>query len=176
MFISKFSKPSLITYLGIVIGVVGLYCAAGHLPWAAVCLFLCAVCDFFDGRFARSFDRNEHEKKFGIAIDSLADTLLFLALPGVILFSFSGSVVAVLIACVYALCAITRLAVFTSEAEPDKKTAYYRGLPVTYAGFIIPLVYGAVALLPFAVAEAVLYIVYLALALLFVLNISVKKP
>ena len=177
IFISKFPKPALVTFLGIMLGVIGIYLATVDVQLSVLCLFLCAICDFFDGKFARSFKRTEHDKKFGIIIDSLADTLMFAALPCVILFNITSlSVAAVFIAVVYAVCGITRLAVFTAEASPDKKTEYYRGLPITCAGIIIPAVYFASTLTACIATEIIMLSIYLALAILFVLNIKVKKP
>jgi CDP-diacylglycerol--serine O-phosphatidyltransferase len=177
IFISKFSKPSLITYLGIAVSITGIYFATTDLRLSIVCLFACAVCDFFDGKFARSFKRNEYDKKFGIIIDSLTDVLMFVTLPCVILFcSTSFVAVAILVAIIYALCGITRLAVFTVETDPNKKTEFYRGLPTTCVGVIIPAVYFTTTLTTVFIAEIILLATYLALAVLFVLNIKVKKP
>ena len=185
IFISKFSKPSLITYFGIIIGVVGISFATVEIRLSLACLFICAVCDFFDGRFARRFKRTLQERKFGIVIDSLADTLAFVALPCVILFAATSLTVApIIVAAIYSLCGITRLTVFTAEADPDKKTEYYSGLPILCAGAIIPLVYSALSiinsLIPGLVSDLatdiILLLAYLALAALYVLNIKVKKP
>jgi CDP-diacylglycerol--serine O-phosphatidyltransferase len=85
IFITKFPRPSIVTYLGVITGILGIYLTNHNIGWPVVCLLLCAICDFFDGRFARSFKRSEQEKKFGVIIDSLADTLMFAALPSVIL-------------------------------------------------------------------------------------------
>ena len=41
----------------------------------------------FDGKVARMCKRTEEEKQFGIQIDSLADTINFIALPVVIMLS-----------------------------------------------------------------------------------------
>ncbi|MDR1196725.1 MAG: CDP-alcohol phosphatidyltransferase family protein [Candidatus Nomurabacteria bacterium] len=176
IFIARFSGPSVITYFGIIVGVLGIYLASSDINWSIACLFICAICDFFDGKFARLFRRNEQEKKFGIMIDSLADTLMFAALPSVILFSLYPSMASLVVGCVYALCGITRLAVFTSEAEPNKKLTHYRGLPITSAGFIIPVIYVMLTIFSWPAAEAVLYVTYAALSLLFILNIKVRKP
>jgi CDP-diacylglycerol--serine O-phosphatidyltransferase len=176
MFIGKFSKPSIITYIGIITGVVGIYFTPSNISLAIVCLFVCAICDFFDGKFARLFKRNDQEQRFGIAIDSLADTLMFAVLPCVILFSISQSVLSVIVATVYIACGITRLAIFTSEARPNRKTIYYKGLPITCAGFFIPPIYLICVLLLPELIEPIFYATYFVLAVLFVLNIKVKKP
>jgi len=173
--IAKPSKPSLITYFGIISSVVGFYFAFSDVKLATVCLFVCAIFDFFDGRFARTFKRSEDEKKFGIIIDSLADVLAFVALPCAILFAICGNYIfAIIIAILYALCGITRLTVFTAEADPNKKTKYYRGLPITVAGFLIPIIYLVFNLLASRLICCVLCVTYVILAILFVLNIRTQ--
>jgi CDP-diacylglycerol---serine O-phosphatidyltransferase len=172
IFITKFPVPALVTYASICCAMVGIGLSLTYVDWALVLLLVCAILDIGDGYFARSFERNVFEKKFGIAIDSLADTLAFIALPGAIFIIATGSVI---VPIVYALCGITRLAVFTAEASPNTTTKYYRGLPVTAAGFLIPVVYllgGVIGIDP-SISMSMVYIV---LAGLFVLNIKIKKP
>ena len=178
IFITKFSKASFLTYINIAVAVAGVYLVTVDIRLALACLFVCAVLDFFDGRFARSIkNRTEYDKKFGVIIDSLGDVLMFSALPSVILFNIiSCPIAAISIAIVYVSCGITRLSVFTVETEPGKKNAYYRGLPITTAGAIIPIAYFASLPTSDFAAEIIMLSVYLTLAVLFVLNIKVKKP
>jgi len=178
IFITKFFKASLITYINIVVAVIGVYLVAVDIRFALACLLVCAVLDFFDGRFARSIkNRTQYDKEFGVIIDSLGDVLMFAALPALILFNVVGCpIVAVVVAAFYVACGITRLSVFSVEAPTDGKVAYYRGLPITCAGVIIPVVYFASLLVPGFIAELVMVLMYIILAFLFVLNFKVKKP
>lgn len=173
--IIRFQKSALITYAGIGAAVVGLLFVADPLI-ALMCLVLCAICDMFDGAFARHFKRSEFEMRFGIAIDALADVLAFIALPVAIFMSTVplGAMSGVVL--VYALAGITRLAVFVAESSPGKKTEYYRGVPVTVAGIIIPAVYAMVALVNHDMLAPALGGTYLVFAILFILDIKVKKP
>jgi CDP-diacylglycerol--serine O-phosphatidyltransferase len=172
IFITKFPTPAILTYASISCSIVGISLAFTQISWAIALLFICAILDISDGIFARSFKRSLVEKKFGIAIDSLADVLAFVALPSVIFFTLSSTVI---VPIVYALCGITRLAVFTAEASPDTRIEYYRGLPITVAGFVIPV--GFVLCRTFGGIESLSMIwLYAVLAGLFVLNIHIKKP
>lgn len=169
--IIKFPTPAIVTFIGIVCAIIGIATVSARQDIALLCLFGCAIIDMLDGPFARRFTRTKEEKSFGIALDSLADVLAFVALPVALLLSLThSSLIAIITATLYALSGITRLAVFTSEASPTKKTRYYRGIPVTIAGLVLPAVY--------AIAPPIVFIVatYLLFALLFILNIPIKKP
>lgn len=176
MFIIRLQLSSLLTYASIASAVIGIS-YAHDLSVAFVCLLLCAFFDIFDGKFARLFrGRNALEKNFGIAIDSLADTLAFVALPVAIFASLHGVGLILIVPIIYALTGVTRLSVFTAEAMPDKTVTHYRGLPITLAGLIIPLTYLLTQPLAQPVQTLLMSAVYLALAFLFVANIRVKKP
>lgn len=176
MFITKFSVPSIITYLGAAVAVAGIYLANQNIELSILCLFIATFFDFFDGKFARKFKRSTQEMKFGIAIDSLVDVIAFIALPIIILFNLTSFNIAILIiAIIYTLSGITRLAVFTSEAKSGEKTLYYRGLPITFAGLVIPLTYIIISYIDNLNVVLTLSLVYLVLSFLFILNIKVKK-
>jgi CDP-diacylglycerol--serine O-phosphatidyltransferase len=177
LFIDRFHPSALLTYLGVVLataGITAIYFGQGHL--AVACLFCAGWCDLFDGKFARSFKRDEQDKRFGIAIDSLADVLSFAVLPCCIFLSLQPPWYLWVIPVAYVLCALTRLAVFDAEAQVGVTVTHYRGLPSTFAALIFPLVW----LLSFVLDPTVFLWVYAcALAVtagLFVLNIRVKKP
>lgn len=80
------------------------------------------LCDMFDGRVARTKkNRTAEQKGFGIQIDSLCDIVAFGILPAVITIVVCGSVwYAVLIAALYVLAGLIRLAYFnvTGGAAP----------------------------------------------------------
>ena len=180
LFIRRFPAPALVTYLGVGAGVVGLMMALqGEVMWAVGCLALAGVCDMFDGKFARCFKRSKEEKRFGVDIDSLADAVLFAALPAVIFFSLGMtewySVVAIAL---FVICGITRLAVFNAYADEDKPIKYYRGMPITMSAVIVPVAVGIGYLMDGLESKgfqwAMLGVVVVT-AILFVANIRVKK-
>ncbi len=137
-----------LTYLGVVSAVVGIGLAMyGRTSMAIVCLMISGFCDLFDGSVARTRERTESEKKFGIQIDSLADMICFGILPAAIGFSIGLTrwyEAAALI--LYVLAALIRLAYYNvteDELQFGENTSrvYYDGLPVTTAALIVPLVY-----------------------------------
>lgn len=146
-----------LTYLSAVLGVTGtLFGMAGEgHPWTAgVCLILCAILDGFDGRVARSKkNRTEQEKRYGIEIDSFADTISFGVLPCALVYALGKALapqlpqpcwaVYFVVAPLFVLAAVIRLASFNVEAEaapqkPHTGRKAFTGLPVTSSGFIWP--------------------------------------
>ena len=138
----------IMTYFGVVSAVLGIGLAMyGHTSMAVVCLMVSGFCDLFDGSIARTRERTEDEKKFGIQIDSLADLICFGVLPVAIGFSIGLThwyEAAALV--VYVLAALIRLAYYNVTEEElefceNTKRVYYDGLPVTTVAILIPMIY-----------------------------------
>lgn len=180
MFIGKYNKSLLITYIGVAASMAGIYFAFhGQVNYAMICLIFAGICDLFDGMFARRCKRTEEEKRFGIEIDTLADIINFVAFPIVICYSLGLSQwYHVVIYIVYALCGITRLGYFNMSAKSseEKPISYYRGLPVTYAALIFPLGWLTSLYLSAELFRLLYTIIMLFVALLFILNIKINKP
>lgn len=143
-----------LTYLSAALGVTGTLfgvAGSGH-PWTAgVCLILCAILDGFDGRVARSKkNRTEGEKRYGIEIDSFADTISFGLLPCALVYAMATALTPdvspaffaafYVIAPLFVLAAIIRLSSFNIQAGEalETGTKAFTGLPVTSSGFIWP--------------------------------------
>lgn len=181
MFIGKYNKSVILTYVGVAISIFGMVLALNkNINYAMLCLIVAGICDLFDGQIARMIKRTEEEKSFGVQIDSLADMIDFIAFP-IILFYALGltSWYHIALYVVYALCGITRLGyfnIFVAGVMAEEPVKYYSGLPVTYAALIFPLVW----LVSFVVRPGAFGIVFTAtmalVALLFVLNIKIAKP
>ena len=89
MFIGFYGASVILTYIGLAFAVVGMVFAfKGFIPASIMCLILSGVCDMFDGTVARACKRTDEEKKFGIQIDSLVDTVSFGVFPVIIGISF----------------------------------------------------------------------------------------
>ena len=184
MFIINIKKSVLVTYLGVIFGVLSMYFAFSKMAFSEGCylryslifLILAGVCDMFDGKVARMCKRTKEEKEFGIQIDSLADTVNFVALPVVIMLSLGmTSVVDVIIYALFILCGISRLGYFNVNASLDNPVKFYNGLPVTSTAIIYPIL----GLLHGQIPENTFCLVYiiatLITGLLFVLRIKVPK-
>lgn len=143
----------ILTYMSALSAVVGMgLTMAGHPIWATICLLFCGLCDMFDGKVARTKkNRSETEKAFGIQIDSLSDVIAFGVFPAVIVLSLCRDCwYAYLIAPLYALAGLIRLAYFNVTEEMRQKSSddvlkSYSGLPITSAALIFPIFFCTMA-------------------------------
>lgn len=174
----------ILTYLSVLSAVVGMnFAAKGACSAAILCLLFSGFCDAFDGIVARSKkNRTEDEKAFGVQIDSLCDAVSFGVFPALICYHM-GTSRALGFVCmfVYVLCAVIRLAFFNvieakrQQVEEGCNKAY-RGLPVTSISVIFPVFYCLNFVLPESLFIALLHVMLVLIAFLFVLDFSVKKP
>lgn len=177
MFIGVYNPTIWLTYIGVFCAVtgIGLLLCAGSMDTVMILLILSGVCDMFDGTIARRFKRTAQEKLFGIQLDSLADTVSFVAFPAaILLFVAKFHPVSAIVACFYVFAGIMRLGWFNVTTEENR--GFYQGLPVTFSALIFPLCYLVLRILRLEC----LHIVYPALSacvgLLFILNFRIKKP
>ena len=194
----------ILTYLSLMSGTIGIMpClnGMGHPYLGMFFLLFSGLCDTFDGKVARSKkDRTTQMKKFGIQIDSLSDLIAFGMLPACIgiamlrytmcipdlsgvtryLLTLQTQIVLSLIAVLYVLAAMIRLAYFNVMEEEDQNrdetgAKIYTGLPVTSAALIFPAV-----LLIHMLIRADLTFLYFGVMLitggLFISKIQIKKP
>jgi len=186
MFIGFYGASVILTYIGLAFAVVGMALAfLGHIPAAIMCLILSGVCDMFDGTVARACNRTERGKKFGVQIDSLVDTVSFGVFPIVlgICMGFTSRL-NIVVYVIYALAAVIRLAYFNVLTEETsvfnkkkkQKESFYFGLPVTSIAIILPFTYNLNIFMHPSIFVKAYPLVMLATAILFVLNIKIKKP
>lgn len=147
--IGFYNYTVILTYIGLASSLVGIYLAMDgkYITAAIVALMISGLCDMFDGKVARTRQRTEEEKKFGIQIDSLCDLICFGFLPAAIGYSIGMTKVHhIPIMVFFTLAAVIRLAYFNvMEESRQKKTnavrKEYEGLPVTSVALILPLFY-----------------------------------
>lgn len=184
MFIISLKKSVLVTYLGIIFGVLSMSFAITNLAFADVnnitysliFLILAGLCDLFDGKIARMCKRTDEEKAYGIQIDSLADTVNFVVLPVVIMLSLGMTApIEVVVFALYIICGIARLAVFNCNANLDEPVKFYTGLPVTSVAVIYPILGILYSVIPNNIYEIVSVIITFIVAVLFVSKIKVPK-
>ena len=177
----------------------------GHPYLGMFFLMFCGLCDAFDGKVARTKkDRTEQMKQFGIQIDSLSDLVAFGVLPACIGIAMLRSsiefsifpdfkflhladkstiikIILTVVAVLYALAAMIRLAFFNVLEEERQKTEgggvnkTYLGLPVTSAALVFPTI---LLIHIFCNADlTILYFIFLAIVgFLFVSKIQIQKP
>lgn len=183
--IGFYNYTVILTYMSLVSAVIGMVQASkGNFDMAVICLVISGICDAFDGMVARmKKDRTEDERNFGIQLDSLCDVVAFGVFPAMICY-FMGvdSIFGLVCVCLFSVCALIRLAFFNVLEAKRQQTEggggiakYYRGLPVTAIAIIFPPVYLLGRFLPQSVFMAVLHIMLVVVAFLFVLDFKVKK-
>ena len=179
MFIGKYNRSVILTYIGVLFGVTGIYFSlTGQLDQAMISLIIAGLCDLFDGSVARRFKRDAQELEFGKEIDALADTISFLALPLVLGLVISGSMVLpVIVYGCFVIAGIIRLAYFNiTGVEETTQGRNYHGLPVTYAALIFPLIYLPLSFLPAGILSILWPVSYLLVAAAFVIDLRIPKP
>ena len=172
-----------LTYLSLASALAGMVLGSrGRFTAAMLCLLLCGICDAFDGIVARTkADRTRQQVSFGIQIDSLVDVIAFGAFPAVLCYQMGGQQLPGLVCgLIYVLCAVIRLAFFNvteqqRQQEEGGVNKYYRGLPVTAASMLLPVFYILRFFIGKALFSTLFCILLAAMALLFVLDFSVKK-
>lgn len=181
MFIGKWNKSVILTYIGLVTSIVGMFLCyrfENSINWAISCLIIAGICDLFDGAIARKCKRTEEEKNFGIQLDSLVDTISFIALPVTILFKMQmNSWYQLIIIAIFAICGIARLAYFNISVEDNNTPVkYYCGLPVTFTALILPVFYLLKYAVPVDIFNVLYTVLVLVVAILNILNIKILKP
>ena len=182
MFIGKWNKSVILTYIGLAISILGMrICFSNNensINLAMVCLIIAGICDLFDGQIARKCKRTEQEKNFGIELDSLVDTIDFIALPTVLFLKLQMNTwYYYFVIVIFAICGIARLAYFNITIEDNSKPVeYYIGLPVTYTALIFPICYLLKYILPFNIFLVIYSVLIVFIAILNIIKIKIKKP
>lgn len=181
MIIGKWNKSVILTYIGLIFSIFGIFTCMtmpNSINIAMSCLIIAGICDLFDGFVARRCKRTEEEQKFGVELDSLVDVISFIIFPIVIFISLGLRKKYHLFAfLLFAICGIARLAYFNIKVEKlDEPVKYYTGLPVTYSALIFPLLYLIKNIFPLKIFNVIFTISIYIVSLLNVANIKVVKP
>ncbi len=176
--IGYFRKCDILTMLGTTIAFLGMYCAfKSHFCLAAFCLFLCGVCDSFDGTLARKYKYNKCQKEYGVQLDSLSDVICFGVLPAIITVLISNGFLSVIVCIFYMLAGVIRLAYFNMlHTTKTGKTGEYIGLPITTVAIVYPVVLVSLRLINSQLLSKVLPVILLILGILFISKFKLKKP
>lgn len=181
MFIGKWNKSVITTYLGLMFSILGIYLSfIGRTHYAFSCLIMAGICDMLDGTIARKCKRDESEKQFGIELDSLVDVISFLMFPIVIFFNEGlNKIYFVPLYILFATCGVARLAFFNITLEEENKNVpvkYYRGLPVTCSALVFPIMYLISLLLPASIYIIYMTVVMFIVSILYILDFKLRKP
>ena len=181
MLIGRYNKSVIITYLGVAAAVTAIFTAINRpadMYIVMALLLFAGLCDMFDGFVARKCKRDEEAKHFGIQIDSLSDMVGFVFLPVIIFIKMGHSKwYDIIIAAAFVLGGIIRLGYFNIGATTDAPVPYYRGLPVTTTALLVPMLWSLQSFINNDYDFGIIHSVFMAvIALLFVLNVRIKKP
>lgn len=115
--------------------------AGGDLYVAALYIFIAMIFDCLDGPVARL---SRHTSQFGAQLDSLADAISFGVAPAFLMLKFADSLhprLLWVIAVLYMLGAVLRLARFNVSKDGDEEHRWFSGLPSpAAAGMVASLV------------------------------------
>jgi len=181
MFISKFNRAFAVTSLGVIAAIIGMYCAIDqNLNYAILCLAIAGICDMFDGKIARKYNKTDEDSKYGIQIDSLADIFAFGVFPVVILITMGLTQwYYFIIYALFIINGISRLAYFNIMAEKSGPVKVFTGLPITSSSMSFPFFWLIITLLELDtdLLNIIFPILMLIMAVSFILNVKViKKP
>lgn len=190
LFVGFWHYGVILTYLSVAAAIVGIYFSVGgnkdpqpHI--GVICLLISGFCDAFDGAVARTRkNRTREDCMFGERIDSLSDLIAFGVAPTAIGFGMDiNRWFFIPVFVIYVLCALVRLAYFdvTEEIRMEDpncgKRKFYEGLPVTNAGFIVPMCYIIATMFSNGSVgyTATMILGYLVVAFLFIFRFKMPK-
>ncbi|HEY0450944.1 MAG TPA: CDP-diacylglycerol--serine O-phosphatidyltransferase [Actinophytocola sp.] len=135
--------PNALTVLAMCAGLSAVQFALSHNFAAAIAaIAVAAVLDSLDGRIARLLDATS---KMGAELDSLADAISFGVAPALVLYvwRFEGNRLGWVIALVFAVCIILRLARFNTllddTEQPPYAKEFFVGVPAPAGGLLLLL-------------------------------------
>jgi CDP-diacylglycerol--serine O-phosphatidyltransferase len=179
MILGAYNLACLVTLFGMVAAVAACMLAlGGYIELALVGLVFAGLADLFDGPIARRLERSEYEREFGIQLDTVVDVVAFVVTPFVVIFSTGlHSALGLSIMVLFLLSGAIRLAHFnTMKAQGDALSSHHRGLPVTYTALAFPILYVARDFWPASSFHALLQVALVAFAVLFVIDVPIRKP
>lgn len=135
--------PNAITVLAMCAGLSAVqFALGGNFAAAIAAIAVAAVLDSLDGRIARLLDATS---KMGAELDSLADAISFGVAPALVLYvwRFEGNRLGWVIALVFAVCIILRLARFNTLLDDTEQPLYAKeffvGVPAPAGGLLLLL-------------------------------------
>lgn len=176
--IGYYRKCDILTMCGTFLAFIGIILAINdHFTFSAFCLFLCGVCDGFDGKLARMKRYKKEQKVYGAQLDSLSDVICFGVFPVILTSLICNNIYVYIISAIYMLCGLVRLAYFnTLDIMPKSKKNVFIGVPITTVAIIYPIILFIIRFINFNILKIVMPIILLILSISYILNIEFKKP
>lgn len=176
--IGYYRKCDILTMCGTFLAFIGIILAINdHFTFSAFCLFLCGVCDGFDGKLARMKRYKKEQKVYGAQLDSLSDVICFGVFPVILTSLICNNIYVYIISAIYMLCGLVRLAYFnTLDIMPKSNKNVFIGVPITTVAIIYPIILFIIRFINFNILKIVMPIILLILSISYILNIEFKKP
>lgn len=176
--IGYYRKCDILTMCGTFLAFIGIILAINdHFTFSAFCLFLCCVCDGFDGKLARMKRYKKEQKVYGAQLDSLSDVICFGVFPAILTSLICNNIYVYIISAIYMLCGLVRLAYFnTLDIMPKSNKNVFIGVPITTVAIIYPIILFIIRFINFNILKIVMPIILLILSISYILNIEFKKP
>lgn len=173
--------PNAITLFGLCLGLTAIRLAYdGRLEPAVWAIIVAAILDGVDGRVARFF---KGTSRFGVELDSLADSINFGVAPALILYNFTLKNIGGfgwVIALIYAIALCLRLARFNVMTEdplrPEWQKDFFMGIPAPACALtsLLPLYIHLLGIpMDSTIAAVPIALYVLAIALLAVSNVPI---
>lgn len=171
--------PNAFSLLGLAMSFASVVLAFQGQFYAAILLMMYAgLIDLFDGYVARKVERSDLQREVGKQLDSIVDICSFGFAPALFAYAYGVQQPLNLFFLVaFMACAALRLSYFNStglSGEGDDQ--FYTGMPVTYVGLWVPVVFLASLGVDTTAMRLILSLVYPALAIAMVTPIPIKKP
>ena len=175
--IGQYRLCDLVTMCGTLSAIIGIIlCFNGHTNLPFLMLFICCLCDTFDGIVARMRKNTEFESSYGVELDSLSDMIAFGVFPAVLALTTVKYKIMMYIIPLYVLAGLIRLTYFNAlNINKKAEKGYFRGVPITTISLIYPLFY-FIKISNLEVYSISTIILFILLGCLFITNIRVKKP
>lgn len=176
-FIGFYRKCDFITMTSIISSLIGILCSIySHYTYAVLCLIICGLCDAFDGKVARMHSYSKEQKIYGQELDSLSDVIAFGVFPALLTCFLSQHLIVYILAIIYVLFGVIRLAYFNMLVQVDSKNSKsFIGVPITTISIVYPLFFLILRFLNFDLIEYILPVILLIQGISFIVRIKIPK-
>lgn len=179
MFVGKINQSNALTLFSLFFGAVGVgFSMIGESQYTIISLIIASVGYVFSYRFTAMFDREDAQISFDLEFDVLSKAVVYALLPASLLIGLSfGSVLSVIVAALYILAVITRLAHFNQaiEFQGEQLDGKTLGIPLEASAILIPIISLLGYVIPLNIFQYILAVVYIIIGLSFIVKYPIPK-
>lgn len=179
MLLGNLNQSNAVTLFSLFFGTVGVgFAIIGESQYTIISLIIAVVAYIFSYKYTAMFERTDAQMAFSIELDTLSKTVVYALLPATLLITISyATLFSVVVAALYMLAVIIRLAHFNQsiEYQGESRADTTPGLPLEASALIIPAICLLGYVIPLSIFQFILAVVFIILAIGYVLNIPVPK-